>query len=323
MNLNRFLASAALAAVIGMHAVMGFGALAPHAFAQEKTDPKAGDTAPTTPATTDGSTKTPTTNTAAADPAAPSVSAPTGFVPLTTIPGIADAARSPDLPAFLNNLYKICIGAAAVLAVLQIVRGGITYMLGDSVTEKREARHHISLAIFGLILVLSPAIVFGVIDPKILDLNVNVNQLTPGGLNSAHNGTLEGTQTAADSCAQNGGHLVFEASGAVRCDAPNSDQPGAGTQTSENGTTLNYRDLPTAAGHAILVLIKFDESQQPACMMLAYKSFADQAACNQETPAIRASHSGWGLTTNCETTPGATYRMQSSRPICSAVEAIP
>ena len=52
-------------------------------------------------------------------------------------------------------------------------------MLGDSVTEKREARHHIALAVFGLVLVLSPAIVFGVIDPRILNLNVDVSKLNP------------------------------------------------------------------------------------------------------------------------------------------------
>lgn len=107
-------------------------------------------------------------------------SAAQSFTPLTSIPGIAEAAQSADLPAFLNNLYRICIGAAGVLAVLQIIRGGITYMLGDSVTEKREARHHIALAVFGLVLVLAPAIVFGVIDPKILNLTVGVSALDSG-----------------------------------------------------------------------------------------------------------------------------------------------
>ncbi|MGB4076520.1 MAG: pilin [Minisyncoccia bacterium] len=101
------------------------------------------------------------------------------FVPLTSIPGIAEAAASPDIATFLNVLYKICIGIAAVLAVVQIARGGITYMLGDGVTEKREARHHIYLAVFGLVLVLSPVIVFSIIDTRILDLKINTSGLTP------------------------------------------------------------------------------------------------------------------------------------------------
>jgi len=100
-----------------------------------------------------------------------------GFVPLTQIPGITDVANSTTLPAFLNNVYQICIGAAAVLAVLQIMRGGLTYMLGDSVTEKKEAKDLITMSVVGLLLVLSPAIVFGLIDPRILNLQLNFDGL--------------------------------------------------------------------------------------------------------------------------------------------------
>ena len=81
------------------------------------------------------------------------------FVPLTQIPGIEDVADSGTLPNFLNTIYQLCIGAAAVLAVLQIMRGGMSYMLGDSVTEKKEAKDLIVMSIVGLLLVLSPAIV--------------------------------------------------------------------------------------------------------------------------------------------------------------------
>ena len=64
------------------------------------------------------------------------------FIALTSIPGVQEAADSKSLAILLNNLYRICLGAAAVIAVLKIVQGGVTYMLGDSVTEKKEAKHH-------------------------------------------------------------------------------------------------------------------------------------------------------------------------------------
>ena len=95
-----------------------------------------------------------------------------GFVPLTSIPGIDSAGNAATLPDFLNNVYKLSIGLAAVLAVLQIIRAGIMYMGGDSITEKKEARSLITLAIGGLVLVLSPVIVFSIINPKILDLKI-------------------------------------------------------------------------------------------------------------------------------------------------------
>ncbi len=95
------------------------------------------------------------------------------FVPLTSIPGIESAGNADSLPDFLNSLYRLAIGLAAVLAVLQIVRAGIMYMGGDSVTEKKEAKSLIALSIGGLILILSPVVVFSVINPDILSLKIN------------------------------------------------------------------------------------------------------------------------------------------------------
>ncbi len=110
---------------------------------------------------------------ASSDPVGASAPTSLGFVPLTSIPGIESAGNAATLPDFLNNLYKLLIGAAAVLAVIQIVRAGILYMGGDSVTEKKEAKNLIALSIGGLILILSPVVVFSIINPRILDLKIN------------------------------------------------------------------------------------------------------------------------------------------------------
>ncbi len=102
----------------------------------------------------------------------------TQFVPLTSLPGLSDFTSSSDLPAFLNNLYKICIGAAAALAVFQIMRAGFYFMTNKgSVSENEQAKHLLQMSIFGLLLVLSPVIVFGIINPQILSLNFNVDKL--------------------------------------------------------------------------------------------------------------------------------------------------
>lgn len=101
----------------------------------------------------------------------------TGFVPLTNIPQLTDLGNSFALDNFLNQLYRIAIGIAAVVAVLQIMRAGIMYMGGDSVTKKGEARQLIGLAIGGLVLVLSPVIVFSLVNPEILSLKIDVSKL--------------------------------------------------------------------------------------------------------------------------------------------------
>jgi hypothetical protein len=131
------------------------------------------------------------------------------FVPLTTLPGIKEAAAQNDLAPFLSELYKICIGLAAVLTVLQLMRAGVMYMGGDSITEKAEARRLIGTSLAGLLLVLSPVIVFSIINPKILDLNIGADQLKSnvGGATTVQttpqtdngNASLGGGQTAPTS----------------------------------------------------------------------------------------------------------------------------
>ena len=100
-----------------------------------------------------------------------------GFIPLTNIPQLTDLGNSFALDNFLNQLYRISIGIAAVVAVLQIMRAGIMYMGGDSVTNKKEARDLIGLSIGGLVLVLSPFIVFSIVNPSILSLKIDTSNL--------------------------------------------------------------------------------------------------------------------------------------------------
>jgi type IV secretory pathway VirB2 component (pilin) len=107
------------------------------------------------------------------------------FVPLTSFGPALEFAKSDSLPAFFNALYKICIGVAATLAVLQIMRAGIMYMGGDSVTETKQAREIIQNAVLGLVLVLAPAIIFSIINPDILNLKIGFDKLTPSSVTTS------------------------------------------------------------------------------------------------------------------------------------------
>lgn len=95
------------------------------------------------------------------------------FVPLTHLPQIDQLAQSQGFATFVNALYKICIGAGAVLAVIMIMVAGVQIMTSrGSVTSNEKAKNRIQNAVFGLILVLAPTIVFGIINPDILNLNL-------------------------------------------------------------------------------------------------------------------------------------------------------
>jgi hypothetical protein len=124
-------------------------------------------------------------STAPATAATPTTGASAGnnFVPLTSLPGLSSVASLPatsGLPAFFNQLYKICIGVCAAIAFFQIIKAGVLYMsAGDNSGQVTKARGLITTSILGLVIVLSPYIVFSIINPGILSLNVNFAAIAP------------------------------------------------------------------------------------------------------------------------------------------------
>ncbi len=128
------------------------------------------------------------------------------LVTLTNIPGLTqDMGGASKLPEFLNGLYNFCIGIAVVLAVIQLIRAGIEYMTaGGSIGSTEHAKHLITTSILGLVLVLSPYIVFSIVNPRILDLEISADKLettlptgTPG---AAGNNGAETTTETKDGC---------------------------------------------------------------------------------------------------------------------------
>ena len=104
---------------------------------------------------------------------------PGTFCALAPIPGLTEGvvANSAGLATFFNNLYKFLIGIAATLAVIEIIWGGLEISTQDSVSKQSDGKKRITNAILGLVLVLSPVIVFSIINPKILNLDLNLPEL--------------------------------------------------------------------------------------------------------------------------------------------------
>lgn len=162
----------------------------------------------TTPQTTSSSTTTPSQSTG------------DKFISLTQLPGIDSFEQTSSLPDFFNNLYRLCIGAAAIIAVLQIMRAGIKFMTNKgSVSGNQAAKELIQNAILGLVLVLSPAIVFGIINPRILNLELNVSGLKPDALE-----TLDVSSGATGDVNGDGVVNGFDSAEAQQCRANYTDQ---------------------------------------------------------------------------------------------------
>jgi len=128
-----------------------------------------------------------------------------GFTALAPIPGLTDAqsttavVNSGDLASFFNNLYKYLIGLAATLAVIEIIWAGldIAYFHKDAVSAITNDKGRIYNAIFGLILVLSPVLVFSIINPSILNLSLNLPKLDTASAPNQSPSAGTGTQTSS------------------------------------------------------------------------------------------------------------------------------
>ena len=124
-----------------------------------------------------------------------------GFTALAPIPGLTDqtmtgVVSANTLATFLNNLYKYLIGLAAIIAVIQIMWAGfdMAWTHKDAVSAITDDKGKIKNAIFGLVLVLSPALVFTIINPSILNLSLNLPALTTAtSISNGAGGTGSGT----------------------------------------------------------------------------------------------------------------------------------
>lgn len=117
----------------------------------------------------------------------PHTLAETGFVPLAPIPGLTDTGFTDTASGvgpgsfayFFNNLYKFLLGLAIALAIIEIIWGGLEYSTTDSIGNKEAGKARIRNAILGLILILSPVLVFSLINPNILNLSVTLTPIKP------------------------------------------------------------------------------------------------------------------------------------------------
>ena len=110
-----------------------------------------------------------------------------GFVALTgsqfnngvdLAPYMTKAFESTSLAPFVNAIFKASLAIGAMLAVLQLARAGFLYMGSDMWSKKEQAKHLMSDALFGLLLLLAIWLILNQINPQLLNLDV-LNKVTP------------------------------------------------------------------------------------------------------------------------------------------------
>lgn len=224
------------------------------------------------------------------------------FVPLTNIPAVTQVAQSDNLAAFFNNLYRIAIGVAATLAVLQIMRAGIMWMsAGGSGESISKARTLIGTSLFGLLLILSPAIVFGIINPKILSMDLNFGSISATDHDIISSPWESTDANAKNTCTQEGGVPTVSSSGTVRCTpAANSNScsatpftPGVHSVTADQQTCCTVQTGCKFQAKARSQYVCTCEAPQTTTKtsQSADASAAGATTQQQSTPTIKTSQS--------------------------------
>ncbi|MES2060079.1 MAG: hypothetical protein V4438_03550 [Patescibacteria group bacterium] len=96
-----------------------------------------------------------------------------GYQPLTPVPGIQPGpvdTNKTDLSTYLGSLYKFGVAAAAGLAVIMVIWGGIEYITAVAGEGKSGGKERITSAILGLLLALGSYIILNTINPDLLSL---------------------------------------------------------------------------------------------------------------------------------------------------------
>jgi len=89
--------------------------------------------------------------------------------------------RVPSLGEYLNEIFTFTLAIAALLAVIRITMGGITYMTSSSGGATGEARETIKSAVLGLLVILATYLILNQINPDILRFDIGgreVNEIT-------------------------------------------------------------------------------------------------------------------------------------------------
>ena len=93
------------------------------------------------------------------------------YKPISVIP-VDYSIGSGDISVYLNDIFTLVLGIAAVLAVIQIALGGIEYMTSSKIGSIENAKSKMWGAVIGILLLLSTYIILQKINPQLLNFTI-------------------------------------------------------------------------------------------------------------------------------------------------------
>lgn len=92
---------------------------------------------------------------------------------LANVPGLDGTHLSTE--GYVNTLYYLSITFGGLLAVIQIIYGGVEWTFSDAFTEKSSAKARITGALFGLLIILTAVLLLETINKNLTTLNIFSN----------------------------------------------------------------------------------------------------------------------------------------------------
>lgn len=91
---------------------------------------------------------------------------------MTTFQDVPLWNNASDSASIIEALYKIAIGAAAILVVFRLMMAGVQYMFSEMITSKQKAKETIQSALLGLLIILGAVTILSTINPNLVKLDV-------------------------------------------------------------------------------------------------------------------------------------------------------
>lgn len=93
------------------------------------------------------------------------------FKSIQPIPGI-EVGSELTTAGYIQVLYNLAIGAAALLVLFKLISAGVQYMFSELVTSKQKAKSDIMNALLGLLIILSAVLLLNTINPNLTKLDL-------------------------------------------------------------------------------------------------------------------------------------------------------
>lgn len=136
---------------------------------------------------------------------------PLTYTPLEPLPN-GNAGTYNSLEQYLNLMFNILLSIGAMIAVVTLVLGGITFMISEVVDKRAAAKRRIQAAFIGLGLLLSCWLILNTINPNLTKFSLpGIDNATTGATNggvastvSANTNAQNAAQTQQQDCIKGG-----------------------------------------------------------------------------------------------------------------------